>query len=282
MTFRDKCMANVSYQILNLPVRYPSWWPVSSSKMLVPAWRCTKVLSGSRKNTPSSPFRNPKRHFRHLSSSATSWWNFRGSTTSGMTPRHSTAACKSLLLLGLRRFCRGSKIIIVTGKQLYKSVFQIVLLFPLQRGLCSPYTLCGKPVIHCFPLSVTGTTLLWEKPPNQSLSRCGVCERHPHQQVSLHYTRDTPLPPTSWRNSGSFSPLRAAAAACPGEKQLQTPWPPDILTPVVGYVWIMGFSRICPCLLILPPPLKGGLFTSLFHPLFSSCKKKRHQWIKCE
>lgn len=147
MTFRDKCIANVSYQILNLPVRYPSWWPVSSSKMLVPAWRCTKVLSGSRKNTPSSPFRNPKRHFRHLSSSATSWWNFRGSTTSGMTPRHSTAACKSLLLLGLRRFCRGPKGIIVTGNQLYKTVFQIVLLFPLQRGLCSPYTLCGKPVI---------------------------------------------------------------------------------------------------------------------------------------
>lgn len=109
--------------------------------MLVPAWRCTKVLSGSRKNTPSSPFRNPKRHFRHLSSSAKSWWNFRGSTTSGMTPRHSTAACKSLLLLGLRRFCRGPKSIIVTGNQLYKiSLSNCFALPSAERSLFSLYS----------------------------------------------------------------------------------------------------------------------------------------------
>ncbi len=60
--------------------------------MRVPAWRCTRALSGSRRTTPSSPFRNPKRPFRHSNSSETSWRNFRGSTTSGATRQRSTGA----------------------------------------------------------------------------------------------------------------------------------------------------------------------------------------------
>lgn len=77
--------------------------------MHVPVWQCTRALRESRRITPSSPFRNPKRLFRHSNSSETSWRSLRGSTTSGTTPPHSTAACKSGPLWPLTHSCSFAK-----------------------------------------------------------------------------------------------------------------------------------------------------------------------------